>query len=105
MSTGKCQTTLRGDKQINCVAFSPDGKILAVGDGELYESGNVLLYDPATGEVKSTLNGHSGPVLGVCFSPNGATIASCSTDTTVILWDVKRWAPTGGSPLSGHSDW
>ncbi len=57
VKTGKCDSTLRGDKHINCVAFSPDGKILAVGDG-FYEAGNVRLYDPETGDVKSTLSGH-----------------------------------------------
>ncbi len=56
--TGQCVSTLRGDKRINCVAFSPDGKILAVGDG-YFEAGNVRLYDPETGDVKSTLTGHS----------------------------------------------
>jgi WD40 repeat protein len=55
--TGDCVSTLRGDKRINCVAFSPDGKILAVGDG-FFEAGNVRLYDPETGDVKSTLSGH-----------------------------------------------
>ncbi len=29
--TFECESTLRGDKWINCVAFSTDGKILAVG--------------------------------------------------------------------------
>ena len=59
VATVAVKRSLRGDKQINCVAFSPNGKILAVGDGGLVESGNVLLYDPTTGEVKSTLSGHS----------------------------------------------
>ena len=50
---------LRGDKQVNCVAFSPDGDMLAAGDGGFMEAGNVRLYDVQTGEVKSTLTGHS----------------------------------------------
>ncbi len=58
--TGQCVSTLRGDKRINCVAFSPDGKILAAGDGSEGEDGNVRLYDPLTGDVKSTLSRHSG---------------------------------------------
>ena len=57
--TFECESTLRGDKQINCVAFSPDGKILAAGDGSFGDAGNVRLYDTVTGDVKSTLTGHS----------------------------------------------
>ena len=57
--TGAELSTLRGDKPVNCVAFSPDGDMLAAGDGcLLYEAGNVRLYDVQTGEVKSTLTGH-----------------------------------------------
>ena len=58
-STGTCVSTLSGDKPINCVAFSPDGKILAAGDGQMFEAGSVRLYDTVTGDVKSTLTGHS----------------------------------------------
>jgi hypothetical protein len=75
--TGKELRVLRGDKQINCVAFSPDGKILAAGDG-LHETGSVRLYDPVvgsvqlydlvTGDSKSTLNGHSRYVPAVSHS-------------------------------------
>ncbi len=52
-----CQ--LRGDKYINCVVFSPDGKILAAGDGSQFDAGSVRLYDPVTGDVKLTLSGQS----------------------------------------------
>ena len=54
----ECQSTLRGDKEVHCVSFSPDGDMLAAGDGD-YQGGNVRLYDVQTGEVKSTLTGHS----------------------------------------------
>ena len=47
-----------GDKQVYCVAFSPDGNTLAAGDGGFVQRGNVRLYDVHTGEVKSTLTGH-----------------------------------------------
>ena len=59
VQTGKCDSTLRGDKDINCVAFSPDGKIIAAGDGGIMEAGSVRLYDTVTGDIKSTLSGHS----------------------------------------------
>ncbi len=60
--TFECESTLRGDNRINCVAFSPDGKILAAGDGDMFlteATGSVRLYDTVTGDVKSTLRGHS----------------------------------------------
>ena len=59
--TFECESTLRGDKAVHCVSFSPDGDMLAAGDGD-YQGGNVRLYDVQTGEVKSTLTGHTGYV-------------------------------------------
>ena len=90
---------LTGDKQVNCVAFSPDGNTLAAGDGDFWEAGNVRLYDVHTGEVKSTLSGHDGDVMSVCFSPDGK-IASSGWDK-VRIWDAATGAAVG-SPLRGH---
>src|SRR5882672_7472223 len=44
--------------------------------------------DEATPPVR-TLTGHSGSVMSVSFSPNGATLASSSRDHTVKFWDPK----------------
>ncbi|MBD2227407.1 nSTAND1 domain-containing NTPase [Calothrix anomala] len=49
---------------------------------------------------RNTLEGHSGFVRGVSFSPDGKTIATASSDSTVKLWNIS------GKPLKtlkGHS--
>ena len=50
----------------------------------------------------TTLEGHTNYVSSVAFSPDGKTLASGSSDNTIILWDVA----TGGylKTLSGHSE-
>ncbi|CAD8214376.1 unnamed protein product [Paramecium octaurelia] len=35
------------------------------------------------------LEGHSRGVNQVCFSPDGKSLASCSNDNSIVLWDVK----------------
>jgi WD40 repeat protein len=32
------------------------------------------------------LVGHGGDVLGMAFSPDGSSVASCSFDRTILLW-------------------
>jgi WD40 repeat protein len=68
---------------VNSVAFSPDGRTLAGGGGEV-----VKLWDVGGGKELRTLQGHHRPVNSVAFSPDGQMLASGSTDLTIKLWEV-----------------
>ena len=86
--TGKPQKTftVRMTDSVFSVAFSPDGKIVAIGSSD----GNIYLSDLNTGKLMRKLTGHSEDVQRVVFSPDGRTLASSSyLDETVRLWDVR----------------
>ena len=67
---------------VNAVAFSPDGKWLALGGGNRYlenQPGNVQLRDATNGKHRLTLPvRHKGPVREVAFHPGGRLLASVS---------------------------
>jgi WD40 repeat protein len=53
--------------------------------------------------LQQTLEGHSGRVTAVAFSPDGKRVASGSHDRTVRIWDAGTG--TLQQTLEGHSDW
>jgi RNA polymerase sigma factor (sigma-70 family) len=72
------------------IAYSPDGRMIAWTG----ESGNVGLWEAATGGERRRWKGQVGRNLTVAVSPDGRTVATGSMDTTVMLWDV-RGLPAG----------
>jgi len=74
-----------GKGSVNEIAFSPDGKILAIAS-----SIGVWLYDVKT-FVEIGLLETEEFVRSVAFSPDGSSLASGSGDGTIILWDMKPY--------------
>jgi WD40 repeat protein len=65
------------------MAFSPDGQLLAGGDGPA-----ARLWSAKNGQLLALVTGHDGDVEGLAFSPDGTRLATASSDTTVLVWDL-----------------
>jgi len=66
---------------------SPGAQLVAWAGG----TSVVELWSVARGRRCTRLIGHSGRILGIRFSPDGARLASRSADGTVLIWDVSEW--------------
>jgi WD40 repeat protein len=88
LDTGKKRVTLGNKFGLSATAFSPDGRILAVGTGELGKPGELQLWDTKSGQKRAVLKGHPNVIGDVAFSPDGKSLASGGWDGTVRIWDA-----------------
>lgn len=65
------------------MAFSPDGKYLAVGSAI---NGELHIWDVEKGVAARKVQAHSGTVQCLAFSPNGELLVSGSADHTAKIW-------------------
>ncbi|MGW0781173.1 WD40 repeat domain-containing serine/threonine protein kinase [Streptomyces sp. NPDC002913] len=78
-------------QNIDCLAFSPDGKTLAGGG----LAGTAWLWDVTTGRTVASFKGHSSSLLSVVYSPDGRTLYTGGLDQTLRSWDLRTRAPKG----------
>ncbi len=83
------------------LAFSPDGKRLAVGSSD----GIARVFDTATGQELHTLSGHTSLIGSVAFSPDGTRLATSSTDGTTKVWNVSAEGQRNEQPLTLYGAW
>lgn len=76
--------------RVLALAFSPDGSILAAAGGEASRSGQVTLWDVASGTlIREIQDAHSDTVYGVDFSADGKLLATAAADKFVKVFDVS----------------
>ena len=72
---------------VHCLAFSPDGKQLAVGGGNPSEQGGVQIFAWPTCESQITLTGHNDSVQSVFWRDN-RNLVSGSLDRSLRNWNL-----------------
>ncbi len=103
--------------ELSGIAFSPDGRLLAVGAGT-----GIRLYETAGWREAGKLEGHPNMILSVAWSPDGKTLAAGGFEGTVVEWNAAMgerkktwaahasyvgalaWSPDGKALLTGSLD-
>jgi WD40 repeat protein/tRNA A-37 threonylcarbamoyl transferase component Bud32 len=98
LSQERCFTPQNQDvSPISCIAYSPDGKLLAAGCMD----GLVRIWNANTTQEHLPYVAHEGQIHFIVFSLDSKLLATASEDKTVRLWEVATGRRV--DTLKGHS--
>ena len=66
--------------------FSPSGRWLAW----LGNNSTIHVWDVQRGELASSFAGHDGAVTDIAFAPDESGLASSSSDSTILIWELPK---------------
>ena len=98
-------------KLVNALAFSPDGKYMISGEGDIHYDGSTDDSDPLQnekqflsktvfylfvwnyklGKPERMLDEHHSPISAVTFSADGLRAASADISGNFVIWDANTW--------------
>jgi serine/threonine-protein kinase len=84
-------TEIAGPSASSAMAFSPDGKTIAVAGANA-----ISLWDVGIGSIMASIPVHGGGLIGpLTYSPDGRLLAAAVPDGQVGLWDATTHALLG----------
>jgi predicted Zn finger-like uncharacterized protein len=112
LASGRCLPTFAGQtdpvtsvslNRERGLALSGGGKaVLEHQTGRFTQSGQLQLWETASGQALTRFEGHAGAVTSVCLSADGRWALSGSTDKTLRLWETASGQCL--RTFQGHAD-
>jgi len=96
VDTGEVFSKSASNDSVNCLALSPDGKLLASGGEVVFGGGvgSVMLWETPRCRNLLGIQRHERSIQSLAFSPDGNVLAAGARDGEVLLWDVESGLQT-----------